>query len=545
MKAALSDLPDTLDKTYEQILAGIEKRSRKDALVLLRWLAYASPRLSLGELAEVRIIDLEGEGTVDVDDRGNIEDVLEILSGLVIVEPAFEDFANRTKTSKRPPSDEDGIDYNIGSFQPIDQNSKVQLAHFSVKEYLVSDRIVNSVAAGYALDEGQAHAFLGQSCFKYILHCYHSSTVSVLHNDADYPLCKYAMRFGIVHQRCAEELLGSSHDSGQLQIQVLSDNMAIAKKLWPSMDLAKLVHSPELFGASILWKQAVPPLHLASLLALSNSVGTLLTRCTGFDIDQEAEIMLLLMPGRFQTALHCAVYSNCTEIVDLLLDKGADIEAGANSEKATPLHLASSLGELPIVERLISRGANVNAKGGRRGQSLEAACVWDHVDVAVELIAAGADIDAAGDSDGSALCAAVYRGNNALVKILLDRGANINLRVQYACTALHVASEQGYENIVKLLLHRKADITAKTENEMSVLDLAVVRMRKGVVKLILQHNTFVDTCCLLNALDLLEQRWHNMCEGWECTDDDDIADFVRTEECKEDIKRLLTQYAVF
>lgn len=64
VEAALCDLPDTLDKTYERILTGNEKRSRKDALVLLRWLTFASSPLSLGELAEVRIIDLEGDGRV-------------------------------------------------------------------------------------------------------------------------------------------------------------------------------------------------------------------------------------------------------------------------------------------------------------------------------------------------------------------------------------------------------------------------------------------------------------------------------------------------
>ena len=55
----------------------------------------------------------------------------------------------------------------------------------------------------YALDESRAHGFLGQSCFKYILHCYDKSTFSHPHNDAGYPLCKYAVRSGVRHHRCA------------------------------------------------------------------------------------------------------------------------------------------------------------------------------------------------------------------------------------------------------------------------------------------------------------------------------------------------------
>ena len=527
------------------MLTGIEKRSRKDALILLRWLAFARSPLSLGELAEARVIDPTGDGGVDVDDRGGFEDVLEILSGLAIVETASGDGAEHTKTLKRSVLDRDGTDCNVESYQHLDKDSKVKLAHFSVKEYLVSDRILNSKAAGYALNEGHAHSFLAQSCFKYILHCYHSSTFLRPHDDAVYPLCKYAMRFGIGHQRSAEDLFENQYDSGQFQIQVLNDNIAIAKRLWPYMALGRLVRSSDSFHSSILWKQAVPPLHLASLLALSNTVRILLANNPEFDIDQEAVVSLLLMPGRSQTALHCAVYSHSVGIVDMLLDKGADIDAGANSEKGTPLYLASSLGRLPVVEQLISRGANVNAKGGHGGQPLQAACGWGHVDVAARLLAFGADVDAAGGYDGSALCAAANRGNETLVNLLLEYGAKINHRVQHSWSALHVASEQGYENIVKLLLHREADIAAKTEDGLSALDLAVARMRKGVVKLFLQHsaNTLVDQCCLLNALDLLEQTWHNICEEWECTDEDDIAHFARARECMENIKQLLIQYS--
>ena len=72
MRQALFDLPETLDQTYERMLMGIEKRSRNDALALLRWLAFTHSPLSLNELVEARVIDLVGDGSVDVDDRGGI-----------------------------------------------------------------------------------------------------------------------------------------------------------------------------------------------------------------------------------------------------------------------------------------------------------------------------------------------------------------------------------------------------------------------------------------------------------------------------------------
>ena len=158
--------------------------------------------LSLGELAEVRIIDLEGDGRVDVDDRGSIEDVLEILSGLATVEIASEDFAKCTKTSKQRPSDEDGIDCGIGSFQSIDQNSKVQLAHFSVKEYLVSDRILNSEAGEFHLQDSREHGFIACSCLAYLQHHSDSGRKTLTRLVLEpFPLIEYAARSWFHHSR--------------------------------------------------------------------------------------------------------------------------------------------------------------------------------------------------------------------------------------------------------------------------------------------------------------------------------------------------------
>jgi ankyrin repeat domain-containing protein 50 len=52
LKAALSALPKTLDKTYQRMLNNIDENDRPNAFTLIRWLAYAQSPPSLGELAE-------------------------------------------------------------------------------------------------------------------------------------------------------------------------------------------------------------------------------------------------------------------------------------------------------------------------------------------------------------------------------------------------------------------------------------------------------------------------------------------------------------
>ena len=57
---------------------------RKEAIILLQWLAYAQSPPTLSELAEASRIDVASEGSIDVDNRGSFRDTLEILSGLVM-----------------------------------------------------------------------------------------------------------------------------------------------------------------------------------------------------------------------------------------------------------------------------------------------------------------------------------------------------------------------------------------------------------------------------------------------------------------------------
>ena len=61
------------------------------------------------------------------------------------------------------------------------------------------------------------------------------------------------------------------------------------------------------------------------------------------------------------TPLHKAAYEGYREIVELLIAKGADVNA-KNKRGMTPLHLAAEYGRNQVVELLIAKGADVNAE---------------------------------------------------------------------------------------------------------------------------------------------------------------------------------------
>ena len=60
--------------------------------------------------------------------------------------------------------------------------------------------------------------------------------------------------------------------------------------------------------------------------------------------------------------LHYAVYSGNEEMINLLIEHGADINCVTERAKVTPLHIAALEGSTHICEILISRGADMNAK---------------------------------------------------------------------------------------------------------------------------------------------------------------------------------------
>ena len=85
------------------------------------------------------------------------------------------------------------------------------------------------------------------------------------------------------------------------------------------------------------------------------------------------------------TPLHMAAEGGHREIVDLLIAKGADINATAGAGDGvgwTPLHEAAEGGHKKVVELLILKGADINAKNGDGRTPLDLAIEHKNAEIA-------------------------------------------------------------------------------------------------------------------------------------------------------------------
>jgi ankyrin repeat protein len=166
---------------------------------------------------------------------------------------------------------------------------------------------------------------------------------------------------------------------------------------------------------------------------------------------------------------------------------------------------AAKENNLPEIRRLLSVGADVNAKNAYDETPLHWACVKGHVQVFKELLEHGADGDAKDNEESTPLHCACANGRVAVVNELLSptdsngtstsilgkrksrAGANIEAKTNQGNTPLHFASGQGHLVVVKALLSGGADILAANIAGRLPIHIAVDKGKSKVAKCLLQH----------------------------------------------------------
>jgi ankyrin repeat protein len=122
--------------------------------------------------------------------------------------------------------------------------------------------------------------------------------------------------------------------------------------------------------------------------------------------------------------LHLAAFSGVPAAVQLLLDRGADIQARSrNKFKNTPLQVAMLPGQLATAKLLLDRGADPLARQAHGFTPLHEAALLGRRDLVDVLLAAGAEINARANDGRTVLTEAVRGKHTELAAYLQSKGA--------------------------------------------------------------------------------------------------------------------------
>jgi ankyrin repeat protein len=132
--------------------------------------------------------------------------------------------------------------------------------------------------------------------------------------------------------------------------------------------------------------------------------------------------------GDGMTALHWAAYRGETEMVDVLVYAGANLEAKTRVADYTPLLIAARTGHGEVVEQLVEAGANAVASTTTGVTALHFAAGAGQVGSIRALVAAGADVEVRESANGQTpLVFAADRGRVDAIRVLVELGADPNV----------------------------------------------------------------------------------------------------------------------
>ena len=190
------------------------------------------------------------------------------------------------------------------------------------------------------------------------------------------------------------------------------------------------------------------------------------------------------------TLLHWASVRNAADVVDLLMERGADLEA-EDGEGRTPLDYAAQGNAVAAAERLLDGGADSRGSQRTHHTPLHIASSADATDAVRLLLERGSEVNAGRSEVGTPLHMA---SSAEMAGLLLDNGAHVDDLDAHGRSPLHSAVN---EDVAQLLLKRGADLemtdrdgNAPLHSAASVVDNSF--RAKDVVLYLLEHGAAVS-----------------------------------------------------
>ena len=512
IKEAIDNLPETLQETYVRILERVEKIDKDAVRNVLCWLVRGTKDLTVAELSHAIAIDNQNpDDTFDFEAVDVVpEEILRTLGGLVIVS----------------------------------NDQVVSLAHFSVKEFLVSEDL-SKKKPEFWIGKEEVESELARSCLTYLsfqdFGTVASDVEALTERLEKYCFLSYAAQSWaeLAHRSETDghqepELVELTMEFFSLQGDAERTNfdawaeICNYQKVTRSLSRRNLrpLYCAAYYGLTEAAQQLLDegndseiegPLKIAASNGHASVVKLIFDFCKspeGKDLNESVSHDGKIDQRVLNQTLYNAAAKGHSALVQVLLDEGAEIDANGG-KNGTALQIASIEGRPDVVRLLVQKGASqsitskrygsplcaaaekghqgtarilleagadLNDGGGWYAQPLVSAIVGQNINLVRLLMDAGADLNGQGGRHGYPIAAAAALGRDDLIEELLERGARVNDGDDKGSDALYAACLSGHLNTVNLLLERGADVNAQGGKAKNALGAASSKGHINIVR---------------------------------------------------------------
>jgi hypothetical protein len=323
------------------VLREIKKPNRDHARRLLQCLVVAIRPLLVEELAEVLAIDFnDPEGIPKLNASWRWED---------------QERALLTSCS------------SLIAIVDTGRSRAVQFSHFSVKEYLTSERLAASRqdVSRYHITSETAHTILAQACVSVLLQLDDRDERDVVERNA--PLAAYAAEYWVRHAQVEDV---ASRIKGMEYLFDPDKPYFAARRGLHDIDITPPSGSVLYLFRLDSVSDANTPLYYAALYGFANLVKQLIAKHPQH---------VNAIDGRYRTAAVAALAGRHFELAEVLHRNGSSVEPRGYCEN-TPLHSAAYFGDLEMVQVLLDYGVEVNTKDSGDNTPLDYAAFGSQIE---------------------------------------------------------------------------------------------------------------------------------------------------------------------
>ena len=515
LRTLVSRTPYGLEQVYGKDLRRIvdlPEKGRERAISILRWVLFACRPLTIRELTEALLIDLDSfsnerlvEDLPDTWDEYYVKESICRPCGSLL-ELRDQNLIKEATIDSKELSSLHGLCKKAKS-SPI-ESLTVHFVHSSVESFLIDCHELGLPFFHGCFSLESVHDLLARTCLSYLCTEYfertqHKSVGQVAAMLEKYAFLDYAANLWSSHSMINGQPSQNLVDA----MNRLFDPGASRWILWADIVRRHDVQSMSQYGVTNAGQLWASPLHPVAAYGLGETMQFLLAQ--GVQVNSVAEwqgsalnlaaghghvevVKLLLNngadpnsgPGKngYLRPLHCAmlnpVFDTARVTIQLLLDAGANINICTNIARHTPFFLEIEVG-------------STHSRDIEQQTCLHFASRIGNRDIVEVLLRYGADINAL-QSDRNALYCAAREGHEGVVDVLLNFDANAEAKVLQQAQALHYASRRGHTRTVRRLLQCGIDVEVVDVDRLTALHIAVQNGHEGIVRLLLEHEARIE-----------------------------------------------------